>query len=1328
MKQLAALIKEQIQQLKNEPLSEWLLSHFREDAHTLDELFAERQEVSGAHEEPIFPLLPAQQLFFSLPLFIFNTYAPASLRQEFARHFLASTELIPEEPSSVDPLMNRELSEQLADYKAAWPIIMALYQQGCSDLLQILNQADEASLRALMRFARGSDLTSLVETFLAHNSSELELINRHRLIQFLRQPDLSGWLLEFLEALVCQASNVISLKLLILILKPENNEFSKRQEIRTFLAQYPFAIHLETLRAVIYFYSDELQTKPYSPVSQSFLSLLHDLMMRMDTAGQRELMARLDQERLLFIIDLCLRGCASSDELLQQECKFLLLLLCSESLVADKHRLALIKTRLARADTYLLGDDPYLLALAKEVQDSAVSVEFPTRSNTAEHVAHGLWIEQLLTSPRFVAACTAREIQQLCDRYHLLSVTLTRREYSLLIASFKDELPYEGEIQKNLGRVSHHEAHHPEAKEYWLNKRSHLHSFIRDSVIHALLIRLDRACDEGKSQNLVMAEKALETLYSYYNQTIPRLRPDLLFRAINYAYSPWMRDMGYLLSHQSVLLSWLQQYLPAYTTSFISLQRKKEVKLHDLAGEELGFLNEFNEALTFIEAEVVLLIDTDAVKANEPVYDKQGTLLGYLTETGHMRSADLLQKNVSAQLLARVPQTELALSPDGLSLLVRHTLYEESLDVLYEADSVGKGSAKHLWLEEQISAAIRDCEQNLSSVIFNSVVTHHNDKAVFSLLAFLRHKDNAILLFHNILNHDEQRERLFQGEFKEEAQQFLDKQGLVQCLAYYMANFHNKPWFADGLAYFARCAKKQKKEHLLADALDLLANEMKAKQLDDVVNALVSSEATAQVLLQELLNDRAHLAVQQIKSTEIERVIQHFGQKQLVVALRTLNKLSQWENSSLYKLVLHSLNNNYEQLFEVRGAHYIATSSWQSDELNELACFISQHLEKKSTLDCDGIIGYKVLGELIFRSAYAGQISSFYREKQFNPGIARLSFTRPFLEQLVDKFWIPEGVKEQFADTIERIKSWSDEQSPLQKEVGGYRVLIDWRHLIKQTWNEIQKKKLPIICAYLLNYSGAKKPLAFLLRDYINAFQDVPDYLYPVVRLLKQFPQRDVSAVVFDVLEAMALKNPRLLDKTVLQCMAYYYTKKNAILENESPLAELHLLTYFGQNKKYALVHAGCNELLETCDDQGVKAKLTKGAYEARIEADLSLSLGYFHFGLIKFFKRLWHYGFNAKNNSSGIVAFCEDNEPPPRIVRSGEEVSVPASCAKVSVAYLEFTEKRRQLINLLATIRHCPAPVSLMTRPSQSGQSLFSSKGLTEESVVVKEQTAVPM
>ena len=190
--------------------------------------------------------------------------------------------------------------------------------------------------------------------------------------------------------------------------------------------------------------------------------------------------------------------------------------------------------------------------------------------------------------------------------------------------------------------------------------------------------------------------------------------------------------------------------------------------------------------------------------------------------------------------------------------------------------------------------------------------------------------------------------------------------------------------------------------------------------------------------------------------------------------------------------------------------------------------------------------------------------------------------------------------------------------------------------------------------------------------------------------------------------------------------MAHYHAKKTANQEVKSPEAELNLLIYFGQRKRYSLVQRGCDELAKNCEDKKLKKRLLKGALEAEVETDLSSSLGSFYFSLVKVFKRLWHYGVNAKKNSSGIVSFCDDVLSCPIRKRTPEEVTIPVLSGKGSTVYLEFTEKQKQLIRLLATIKHSPVPASLITRPSQISQSLFHGKGSVQETVVAQEQAVI--
>ncbi|MCL9684516.1 hypothetical protein [Legionella maioricensis] len=1281
MKQLVAIIKTQMQQLNHLQLSEWLLSHLKEDANNLTELFA-KQCSAVSTPVAVMPSFISQFSSFLPVLSIFYIYAAEPLRRELVDKLSASPELMFADKTIDDAPINRELTERLIIYRGAWPIIVALKTQGIYDLIQILDSANEQTLRSFASLDQGGDVALLVDTFLTKNNKELEAIDRTRLVHFLRRPDLTRWFTEYIESLVSQASHIMSLKLLRLAFTPCTNELNKLAEIKALLADYPFFLHREAMQAVIYFYYAKLKKEPFSAVNGAFISLFYELIKRTDLTIQSELVLSLNQECFFFIIEQGLVGMTSPDLTSQQACKSLLFLLCSETAVPDKPYRDLIKRRLQQLDPYLF-DTPEIFELAKEILTAS--------SVAPQGGGCDLCIETLLASPRFVAASTPKVLKQLSDRYLALTTVLDQEEYGPLIESLKKYFGKDDELA---------------IQEYLLNKKQLEGG--GEHLVHALWMQFEALCQQQKAHGEETAERALEVLYRYYGQTVPHLRTDLLLRAVDSIYRPLTNDI-----------------------TGLDVAQRKETSLYYPRGQKIGFVNEANEAMAFLAGEVVLLSSTGLIPANEPLLDEQGSIIGYLTESGQIRSADLVQKNASAQLLAMVPEKDLEQSPEGLELLIQNVLDEDSLEALYGSAPLSLDRAKYLWLAQRISTAVRETEYPISSSTFNSLVNHHPDDMLFSLLATMKHEANARSLFHAILNDDKKREILLKGLFASEVEGFLDHHDAVTCLADYMTHYHDKPWFAKGLLCFADYAKKQKKHTLLSDALAQLTRESnKEKQrgelVDAVLKSLIGAEDSARVVLQEFLQDRSETPVQQLKSPEIKKVTQYFYKRHLVVALQVLNETAHWQNSSLYKLVLHLLDTQHEQLFSSKEFNFTVEEPWQKNELNDLADFINRHLSKKRSLDSDFSVGHRVLSELLFRGAKAGQISLFYSKKTFNPAIAHMSFTRPFLECLVDKFWIPEGVKEQFADGMLRIKAWAHDQNPLQKELESHPVLVDWRHLVTQTWKEINKKKLPIICAYLLNYSGSKKPLSCLLRDYINEFQEDPNYLYPVVKLLQQFPQRDVSAVIFDVLEVMIIKNPLLLDGTVLHHMAHYHARTNANQDVKSPEAELNLLIYFGQRKRYPLVQRGCDELAKTCEDKKLKQRLLKGALEAKVETDLSSSQGYFYFSLVKVFKRLWHYGVNAKKNSSGIVSFCDDVLSHPIPKRAPEEVKMPGLSGKGSTTYLEFTERKKQLIRLLATIKHSPVPASLITRPSQISQSLFHGKGETKETVVAQEQAVV--
>ena len=702
MKQLVAIIKSQIQQLNNLQLSEWLLSHLKEDANNLTELFA-KQFTARSNQAPVDPSFIGQFSSYLSLLSIFYIYAPEFLRQELVDKLLSSPELMFEDKPIDGTAINRTLMEQLTIYREAWPIIVALQKQGAYDLIQILDNAEGHALRSFAALAKGSDLANLVDTFLAKNNKELEVIDRTRLVHFLRQTDLTRWLTEYLERLAGQASNAMSLKLLMLTFTSSSNEF-KLADIKALLADYPFPLHRETMQAIISFYYFQLKKQPSSDAIGDFIALFYGLMKRLDLTLQRELVLNLTQECFILIIEQGLEGMASLDLTLQQTGKDLLLLLCcSETGLADKQYRDVIESRLKHLDSYLF-DTPELFEVAKDILAAPEAVP--------EGTVPDLWIETLLTSSRFVAASTPKVLKQLSDRYLALN----------------------GEHR-----------------------------------LQALWMRLEESCQQQKAHDEGTAENALAVLYRYYGQTVLNLRTDLLLRTVDYIYRPMMNAIIGLDKERSVLLFWFKQYLP----------------LHPFAKAEWPHT------------------------ASDPI-----------------GNADLVQKNTSAQLLARVPEQDLEQAPEGLALLIQNMLHEDSLAELYDTELALLGDAKRLWLAQQLSMAVREADYSISSITWNSLVHHHSNEMLFSLLATMKHESNTRLLFHAILDDEEKRDALFRGLFEPELEAFLEHHDAVVCLADYMAHHHDKPWFSEGLRCFAAYGKKQQKDSLLSDALAQLTKEV----------------------------------------------------------------------------------------------------------------------------------------------------------------------------------------------------------------------------------------------------------------------------------------------------------------------------------------------------------------------------------------------------------------------------------------------------------------------------------------------------------------------
>lgn len=1228
---------------------------------------------------------------------------PAALRDWLFRHIGEWQEL--------EVILKRQLNEFLA----AWPLVKALQNQGDQELIQVLAMADESALTALQVLTQDNDLSILINTFLVKNNQDLELINRNRLIQFLRQPDFNAWFSQYLDSLESQAINTLSLKLLLLGDKPYTNECERLKDLKTCITTYPFTAHLETMLCICTAYQREIQHELNSPVSKAFILLLHELLNSLELTKQIEFIKGINQEFVLLIIELCLQGCISENGVPQQVCYRLLTLLCSERCAADAAFMQQIQSRLQQPDLLLCAPDLHEMATA--------IIAAQSEQEDPDFIGH--WIQQLLTLPNFVAQSSPLLLKQLSERFGLCVFTLNQEQFNKFIASFSQYGPSVAELQEHMNHINHQLIKHPQSRDYWLAKYYKLLAFSIDQALNFYRFQLEIQCKPGMDDT----EKVLDVIYNSDYVHYPNLRFDLLLQAINQAYYKPDNKSG------TILADWFRNYYPQSLDALFELGREKEVELFHSAGQRIGFLNEQNQAMTFVEDEPTLLVQRGSFEINEPVYDKNGRVLGYLTESGQLTSGQEKQKNSGAFLLAKVPEQELANSISGLDLLIHQVLFEQSIDTVYADKQSGMDNARLLWLERQFMRVVQNTSTVYSAEAIASLMNYMGDETKFIILATIKNRTNAKCVFHYLLNQDNTRSIWLSGLYEADFQRFLERHDVVDCLADYLFRYHECSWFAAGLQVFAHYGVKHKINNLLSEALLAIVNNLTQDSrspalLDALLERLISTEECAAIVLKDFLSDRSQVAVQRIKNPEVILLAQYINKQQLIATIKTLNKAENWQGTAQYKLVLHLLDKAFASLFPSPELHLAVKPSWQSDELMIMGRFINRHLGKKRIWDNGFALGHRILGELIFRCANLGQASLFYSGKKFNPIIARLSFTRPFIERLIDKFWVAEGVKEQFNEEEARLRIWFGEQVPLQREFKENHHLPDWRQLIIKIWSDGQKKKLPAIVAYLLSYSGQKQPLLLLLRDYIQAFENDPDYFYPIVKLLQLAPQRQVSAVIFDALEEAVIKNPKLFNALVLADMAPYFARQIMNNNVKSPNAELDLLIYFGQNKHYKLAQIGCNELARSCKDMGLKKRLLKGALEAEVEHDLQRSLGHFYFGLIKVCKRLWYYGFNAEKKGSKIVAFCDDNSSGFERKMADDLIKTDVSSGLDSSSNLGFKVKRKQLTSLLDTIKRSTVHKLSQVNSAATRQSLFGydqkTHQISGDKVVAEQQSVV--
>lgn len=107
--------------------------------------------------------------------------------------------------------------------------------------------------------------------------------------------------------------------------------------------------------------------------------------------------------------------------------------------------------------------------------------------------------------------------------------------------------------------------------------------------------------------------------------------------------------------------------------------------------------------------------------------------------------------------------------------------------------------------------------------------------------------------------------------------------------------------------------------------------------------------------------------------------------------------------------------------------------------------------------------------------------------------------------------------------------------------------------------------KMPLISAYLANYSGDVLPLKTLLNDYCKtAHAD----LLPLSEVMLKLPARNVSPCIFQALETSFTTKPARMDYTLFSQMAVYHAQNHLKRKSYTPeQSQLALIEHFGQQK-----------------------------------------------------------------------------------------------------------------------------------------------------------------
>ncbi|KTC78307.1 hypothetical protein [Legionella brunensis] len=520
--------------------------------------------------------------------------------------------------------------------------------------------------------------------------------------------DLSTWLQYRITDLETYSSEIMSFRILKEgFLRENDNILSRLETLNKSIDEHQATPNAKAIHLLINSYHQVLH-KTHTPESRAFISSLDKLLKTMSRQTTDAIVSQMSKEFVDTIISHCLAGLNSDDKSYDYACRHLLTSLCQLQSASNHQTLERIKAYLGQQDLNLLGEKQLIL-IASDILSG-------TEKDLTTSTLNGVWIQRLLTSPRFIAASNPKVIQSLVDRYRFISLTLKQDEFERLNQWLKTKLAFYDHHQQSLTRVEKSILDSPKRREYLLKKRERLLSFRADDSIRALFNQLEDNCIELRKDAPETADSALDVLYSHYNSSLTSLRSDFLFKVADFIVNRASRNRGDIDIAQDTLLGWLRRYLPYKNFEQNELARKSQVSLYNAEGEKIGFINEANQAMTFIDDEPCSLLETQGMCPGISLYDSNRCVMGTLMPSGEVKRENLFQKSTSALLIAKVLTEQLTQSPAALELLMTDIFTEHTLEQLY----ANSETEKHPWIETQISLHFLEKQQPKETVSYRT--------------------------------------------------------------------------------------------------------------------------------------------------------------------------------------------------------------------------------------------------------------------------------------------------------------------------------------------------------------------------------------------------------------------------------------------------------------------------------------------------------------------------------------------------------------------------------------------------------------------------------